>query len=209
MVLRTSFSFIGTTLLLIGTIFASTLAEHRVSESLAEPLSGIGPDISGWTLAFDTPLSAPTLRALKPTSYLARTYRKGSFNLDLFVAFYAQQRAGESMHSPKHCLPGSGWEIWNHGSALVPFNGKQVTVNQYGIENMGARMIMVYWYQSKSRIIASEYLAKLILARDTLLTGHTGGSIVRIIVPDVPGMAQEATRFASALIPQMQRCLGK
>ena len=64
------------------------------------------------------------VRALDPTSYLSRTYRKGSNDADLFIAFYAQQRAGESMHSPKHCLPGSGWEIWKHDSAPVPITDK-------------------------------------------------------------------------------------
>ena len=209
MALRTALPFAATASLVLGTIFASNLAERRIPESLAAPLSGINSNIEGWSLATDNPLSAPTLNALKPTAYLARTYRKGSSQLDLFIAYYAEQRAGESMHSPKHCLPGSGWEIWDHGSALLPFKGKNVEVNRYRIENGGTRMLMIYWYQSKDRIVASEYLAKLLLARDTILTGHTAGSIVRVIVPDVPGLPADGLQFASAVIPQVQRCLGR
>lgn len=209
MALRTTLPFAVTSLLLLGTIFASGMAERRISQPLVAPLNGIDTHIEGWSLATDNPLSAPTLNALKPTAYLARTYRKGSSQLDLFIAYYAQQRAGESMHSPKHCLPGAGWEIWDHGSAVLPFDGKNVEVNRYRIENGGSRMLMIYWYQSKDRIVASEYLAKLLLARDTILTGHTAGSIVRVIVPDVPGLSQDALKFASAVIPQMQECLGR
>ena len=112
------------------------------------------------------------------------------------------------MHSPKHCLPGSGWEIWKHGSALVPVRGAQFEINRYSIQNSGTRMLMYYWYQSKTRIVASEYLGKLLLARDTIMTGQTAGSIVRITLPDTPAANQEAVAFASKLIPSVERCFG-
>ena len=112
------------------------------------------------------------------------------------------------MHSPKHCLPGAGWEIWKHDSMLIPLDGQHIRVNKYSIQNQGARMLMVYWYQSKDRIVANEYFGKLLLARDTVLTGHTAGSIVRIVLPDVPGADQDGAAFASKLIPQVQRCFG-
>ena len=112
------------------------------------------------------------------------------------------------MHSPKHCLPGSGWEIWKHDSATVPVNGDLFEINKYSIQNSGTRMLMFYWYQSNSRIVASEYLGKILLARDTVFTRHTAGSIVRIMLPDAPGADKEAVAFASTLIPEVQRCFG-
>ena len=112
------------------------------------------------------------------------------------------------MHSPKHCLPGAGWEIWQHDSAMVPINGKRYEVNQYSIQNAGSRMLMLYWYQSRDRITASEYLGKVLLARDTIMTGHTAGSLVRIMLADVPGAGKEGVAFAAKLIPEVQRCFG-
>ena len=69
-------------------------------------------------------------------------------------------------------------------------------------------MVMFYWYQSTTRIVASEYVGKVLLARDTLLTGRTGGSIVRIIVPDKPDAERQVVAFAAKLIPEVQRCFG-
>ena len=205
---RTNLLFLSTAALLVGTIFAGGLTSRRISEPLASPLDQIDPQLDGWEKYKDENLSAPTLHALDPTSYLVRTYTKGHMNLNLFVAFYAQQRAGESMHSPKHCLPGSGWEIWQQDSALIPVNGQKIRVNKYSIEGGGARMLMFYWYQSKTRIFASEYLGKILLARDTVLTGRTAASIVRIMLPDVPGASEQGVSFASKLIPEMQHCFG-
>ncbi len=203
-----SLSFVATTGLLLGALVLGGMTERRIPESLALPLDKIDPHLTGWTESGHRELDPRTLKALDPTSYLSRTYRKGAWQLDLFVAYYAQQRAGESMHSPKHCLPGSGWEIMRRGSITVPVMGNRTEINQFVIENLGTKMVMLYWYQSPGRIVASEYRAKLLLARDTAFTGHTGGSIVRILLPDDTAAINAGSAFASDLIPEVQRCLG-
>ena len=117
-----SLSFTATAVLLLGTIFLGEVTARRIPEPLAVPLDKIPAQMAGWTASSDKELPARTLQVLDATSYLSRPYQKDSQDLDLFIAFYAQQRAGESMHSPKHCLPGSGWEIWKHDSAWIPFD---------------------------------------------------------------------------------------
>ena len=203
-----SLHFVGTFLLLTATLFAARLTSHRKAAVLVKPLDSIDRSISGLTGTDNPAPSDRVLAQLKPTSYLSRTYRKPGVEADLFIAFYTQQRAGESMHSPKHCLPGSGWEIWDYGSADIPVNGQTFRVNNYSISHEGERRLVLYWYQSKSRIVASEYMGKILLARDALLQNSTEGSIVRIIVADKPGALDAARAFASELIVQVQRCFG-
>jgi len=207
--MRLSFSYryTGTAALLAGALMAGGLTERRIPEVLAAPLASIATEIDGWVAAGDHKLPDGPAHALNATAYLARTYEKAGRRMEVFVAYYAQQRAGESMHSPKHCLPGAGWEIWKLGSADVPVDGAPVRVNRYSIENGDNREVMFYWYQSKTRIVASEYIGKLLLARDTLITGRTGGSIVRLMTPDTPGATAEGVAFARKLIPEMKRCL--
>src|ERR1051326_2436102 len=200
--------FAATALLLTGTIFLSSLSARRIADTLAVPLDQIASQIDGWTATGDEILPPPTLHALNSSAYLVRNYRKGDTQLGLFVAYYQQQRAGESMHSPKHCLPGAGWEIWKHDSAFVPVHGVPIPINKYSIQNSGSRMVMFYWYQSKSRIVANEYLGKILLARDTVLSGHTAGSIVRIMLPDTPSADGDGVAFAERLIPEVERCFG-
>ncbi len=200
--------FTATVVIVLGTTLLSGLTAHRIPEPLAVPLDQIDSQIDGWRAAGDQTLSAPSLHALAASSYLVRTYRRASSQLGLFIAYDEQQRAGESMHSPQHCLPGAGWEFWKLDSAVVPVHGRQMTINKDSIENSGERMIMFYWYQSKTRIVASEYLGKILLARDTVLSGHTAGSIVRIMLPDTPAASAEGLDFATHLIPEVERCFG-
>ena len=164
--------------------------------------------MAGFTGVDNPALTDRILAVLRPTSYISRTYRKPGLQADLFISYYAQQRAGESMHSPKNCLPGGGWEIWDYGSAEIPVNGQNFKVNKFAISNAGQRMLVLFWELSKGRVIASEYAGKVLLASDALLQNSTAASIVRIIVPDQPGALEAAKSLASEMIPEVQRCFG-
>jgi len=196
-----------TVCLLAATWLASALTDQRLPEYLRHPLENVDKQIGGWVGRDNPALSKPELDILKASAYLSRTYQNDSKTLDLFVAFYPLQRAGESMHSPKNCLPGSGWEVWQRGTITVPIGGRLVTINRYGVENGPSRMLVLYWYQTSDRIVADEYSAKAFLIWDALLEGRTSGSIVRIVLPDEPWALNSGVDFSSRLIPLIQACL--
>jgi EpsI family protein len=191
---------------LTATLVASVMADRRKPDSLSKPLEGIAPEIQGWNLVERQALPPAQLGKLRPSSYVSRIYQRGDRNLGLFIAYYAQQHSGESMHSPKVCLPGNGWDIVKQESATVQIHGKPLPVNRYHIQNSGVHMLVFYWYQSPQRIVANEFLGKALLIKDALLGGATGGSIVRITLPDDAAALQEGPEFAQRLIPEVQRC---
>lgn len=199
----------ATIALLAATLTTSVALDQRTApESLARPLETIAANIDGWVGSSDPPLQDAVLKELVPTSYLSRTYKRGGQALGLFIAYYAKQRAGENMHSPKHCLPGAGWEVWQYGTVDIPVNGRIETINKYNVQKGGERDLVLYWYQSRQRVIARELVGKILLVRDALIDGRTGGSLVRLTLPDRPGALQDGVAFASAIIPQMERSLG-
>lgn len=200
--------FGATVLLLGGTAYALHLASDRTPDKLVCPLSSVPMSLDGWVGKDSPPLDQSTLDVLLPTSYLVRTYSRGADRLEVFISYYAQQRAGEAMHSPKNCLPGAGWEIWNYGAVRVPFEGQELAINRYSIQNSGERRVVLYWYQSKGRVVASEYLGKLLLIRDSIMQGSTAGSIVRVIVLDTPDSVQAGIKFSGKMIAELRRCFG-
>lgn len=203
---RTTLAFALTTVLLGSTLAASRLADYRVPEFLEAPLESIPPSLGGWEAVGEIPLTQRALDRLQPTEILSRVYRKDNRRMQLFIAYYAQQRAGEAMHSPKQCLPGTGWEIWKYGYQETPWNGTTVKINRYGVQKGTTRMLVFYWYQSGSRIIASELEGKVMLVKDALLERRTSGALVRFAVPDEPGAEQDGVHFAQALMAEVQRC---
>lgn len=127
-----------------------------------------------------------TAEVLKADDYLLRTYREANGEqVDMFIAYYDNQQAGESMHSPRNCLPGSGWEIVKGEQvALWPDAvASPVKINHFLIENGAQRALMLYWYQSGSRVVASEYWGKIYLVLEALRTGRRDGGMVRFVVP--------------------------
>src|SRR5579883_792430 len=194
--------------LLVVTLGVSKLTERRFADSLATPLEDISQNIAGWSLLKAETLDERTLDILRPTSYLARVYQKNGKQLDLFIAYYAAQRAGENMHSPKNCLPGSGWDISRQGSTTIDVQGQPTRINAYAIQRVTDHALVLYWYQSKERILASEFMGKIMLVRDSIVHGHTAGLIARITVPDNPGDTVEAKVFASRLAAELQHCFG-
>ena len=193
-----------TIVILSATLGAAVWSDHRNPEVLAKPLDSIAAQIDGWTSAGDQTLRDTIVASLDATSYLSRTYRKGGNDLDMFTAFYAQQKAGESMHSPKYCLPGGGWEFFDFRTVALP--GTNARINRSVIQKPGSRALMFYWYQSRTRVVASEYQSKIFLVWDGLVHANPGGSIVRVMLPYRPGAEEEGLAFASQLFLQVRTC---
>lgn len=199
---------IAVCLILAATLGASKLTSYRAGAPLAASLDTIPISLNGFAGALNPPLTESVARELRASSYMTRRYRKDDLEADLFVAYYEQQRAGESMHSPKHCLPGAGWEIWQYDTLRISAGAEAFTINKYSISRAGERRVVLYWYQSRERVFASEYLGKLLLARDALLQNSTAAAIVRIVVPDRPGSVETASGIAGSMILEMRRCFG-
>jgi len=149
-------------------------------------LSTLPKQAGAWQMVREDVLDAETAKVLKADDYVMRRYKEGTTRLvDLFIAYYYSQQAGESMHSPKNCLPGSGWEIIDTDEVALPTDGAghASNINRYIIQNNANRALVLYWYQANGRVIASEYWAKIYLVLDSLRTGRRDGAIVRFVVP--------------------------
>jgi EpsI family protein len=197
-----------TTLILAGTLLASLAAENRMPHPLARSLDQIPRQIDGWIAVPGRVPDARELELLGATSYLSRDYRRAGQSLNLFISYYAIQRAGESMHTPRNCLPAAGWEILKYDKVDIPFDARAQQVNKFTIQNGDAKQIVLYWYQSKDRVIASEYEGKGFLLWDAMTKGRTDGAVVRIIVPDNAEAANAALGFARAILPEMKLSFG-
>ncbi|MEH0023174.1 MAG: exosortase C-terminal domain/associated protein EpsI [Desulfobacter sp.] len=107
--------------------------------------------------------------------------------VNLYVGFYQSQRQGDIIHSPKNCLPGAGWKIVDIRDELIHFKGQSDPTRVAGLllKKGGASQVALYWYQSRGRIIASEYWQKIWLTVDAITKQRTDGSFVRLIAPVV------------------------
>ena len=145
--------------------------------------------------------------AEQDSAHRSMAHQPGHEPLWLYVGFYQSQRTGATYHSPKNCLPGAGWQFVRSEYVKVPLPGTSgVTINKVLIQKGLDRQMILYWYQDRGRIIASEYWAKGYLIWDAMTKNRTDGSLVRISIPVVhsPHEAyQEGLRFLQDLWPAL------
>ena len=132
----------------------------------------------------------------------------------LFIAFFKTQKTGVAPHSPKVCLPGSGWvpSVADKLSISVPGRAEPILVNRYLVSKGDARSLVLYWYQSHGRVIAGEFEAKLFLVADAVRYNRTDTALVRVVLPvageDVDRATRTATEFVRAMFGPLSPFLG-
>ena len=133
------------------------------------------------------------------TDYTSRLYvRRDDAPVGLYIGYYASQRTGDTIHSPKNCLPGSGWDPIESGYATIPISGgHDIVVNEYVIQKGQDKQMVFYWYQSRGRVIASEYAGKFWMMADAISRDRTDGSLVRVITPINAEEAEARSRLAA------------
>jgi EpsI family protein len=201
----------------------------------APPALGSFPSALGeWRQLSEDPIAADVAGELRADRILSRTYwRPSTANtsplhtsgpdtsapdtstgpvVGLFVAWFQSQRAGTSQpHSPKVCLPASGWIPAETGEVTLDTAAGAITVNRYIVVNHGQRDIVLYWYQGPRRVTAGEWAAKFWSVADALRDQRTDTALVRVVAQSGDGgdrvATAAATGFAQRLYPLLRENL--
>lgn len=205
----------------VGALFTLGLDLQRPMP-LSAPLAGEVPgEIAGY-VGQDITLSEGERRVAGMSEYLMRVYEPPAAAaaageaeaaghwFSVYVGYYEQQSQGKTIHSPKNCLPGAGWEVLNSRTGRVESGAGAVTVNRYLLQRGDQRALVLYWYQGRGRVEANEYRVKWDLLRDSALRGRSDEALVRIVVPVVESEEaafQRAKEVARDVLPAVDRAL--
>jgi EpsI family protein len=190
---------------LLAGIAGMGFLSHGESTPPARPLADFPKDIGNYRTVAEVPLDKKTLEVLQVTDYMNRIYfSPAQGDLGLFVEYFRTQRTGATIHSPKNCLPGAGWQpTVSDIYQLSLSDGRKVPVNLYVIRKDLDQQIVLYWYQSHGRVVASEYWGKFYMVSDAIRLNRTDAAMVRITVPVRNGDADAARNQAIAFAQQV------
>lgn len=175
----------------------------------------------GWGGHDATPFSPQILAVLGVDHYVMRNYwYNGGPPVGLYVGFYESQRQGDTMHSPLNCLPGAGWTpVSKSALTITALDGarkarRDIVVNRVVIERGLDRQLVLYWYQSHGRVVASEYWGKIYTVVDAVRFNRTDAALVRVMTPfgEQSGITEQAAQaravqFVEALFPHLAEYL--
>lgn len=195
-------------LLLMGGAAVMTHSHSRAEEIVPrQSLENFPLQVGDWS-GIEVPISAASRAVLGPGDFLERAYttQTGAAPLDFFVAYFPSQRTGDTIHSPKNCLPGAGWTPTQSAVIQIPWEKGRVTANRYVLQQGLDRQVVIYWYQAHGRTEASEYWAKYYLVTDAMRLNRTDGALVRVITllgdqESVASGQQRALGFIHLILP--------
>jgi EpsI family protein len=170
-----------------------------VSKPLGEFPAVIGP----WRMVREGVIELEEKDVLRADDYLMRQYRASpDKTAGLFVAYFRSQRAGQTPHSPKNCLPGSGW-TWTVSDTIsvgIAGRARPIEINRYIVSKGDDHAVVLYWYQSRDRVVASEVRATIFTAWDALRYNRTDTELVRVVTP----VAESGVEFIQAFFTELR-----
>ncbi|MCC6347519.1 MAG: EpsI family protein [Nitrospirales bacterium] len=175
--------FIAVNLLLL-----ITLLYTRLHSDTAVPMKRAFHEFplkrQGWTAVSHSLFSEEVLKVLRPTDYLAREYagQDGS-RVSLYIGYHDGGRGGGGIHSPRHCLPGSGWYRLEERELVLEAGGKSLRVVSAVYQKGEGKERFLYWYQVKGRSITDEYALKGWEVLNSLLYRRRDSAFVRVSLP--------------------------
>jgi EpsI family protein len=164
------------------------------------PLAEVPKQFGSWSLHSEGVVEQEIKDVLKADELLTRSYvnpMAGNAAANLFVAYFKSQRTGRAPHSPKNCLPGSGWTSTVADRVQIPIDGRApIEANRYIVQKGDAKSLVLYWYQSRDRVVASEYSAKVYVVADAIRYNRSDTALIRVVMPIVGNDEAAAERAA-------------
>lgn len=168
----------------------------NITVPINKPFAFFPSSHAGWRMVYDGVFSEGVLAVLKPTDYLSRRYVDERGNaVGLYVGYHSGGEGSGGIHSPRHCLPGSGWMVVESGKTTVPLEGGARlelvrSVYQKGEE----KELFMYWFQVRDRALTDEYSLKLAEITGSVFQRRRDTSFIRISVPYTTEAVQASSR---------------
>lgn len=194
------------TVFFLFVIVAAYLALHSdAAVPMNRSFSEFPTTVGQWQMVKESFMTADVQRVLKATDYLSRHYVDADGKtVELYVGFHNGGKNSGAIHSPKHCLPGSGWFEVSTGHDTISTSQGTLAVNRAVYQKGGEKLLFLYWYQVRNKAVASELSLKAEEILNSALHGRKDSSFIRISVPfdqDESAVIARGKRFVADVLP--------
>ena len=199
------------TYLLLGLTVLFIYTHENVAVPVGQPLTDIPVQFDDWYMAGQSRFSPEVLQNLQPTDYLYRVYKdKPGNKVTLYLGYHDGGPESGPIHSPKHCLPGSGWFELSQVERTIQASGKSLPIVEAVYQKGDQKEMFLYFFQVKGQVLTDEYSLKLAEIVNSILHKRRDSAFIRVSVP-FQGDSSEAAligdRFMANLYPHIASVL--
>lgn len=195
-------------ILIIGLsgVYARDLGARRSFSQELPRLAEIPASIDDWR-SEDYPLGETIANVLAADVTLQRRYsRSDGAEVWVFMAYFAEQKVNSQIHSPRHCVPGSGWTIVSLEQTTLSLSSGPQRAARMLIERNGQEHDLVYWFRTRNGTVTGEYSLKWNLVTCSLARKPTDAAFIRYSAP--VDQAEARRELMGILEPSLDTVLG-
>lgn len=155
-----------------------------VTVPMNKPLVQFPETVAGWHMTAESSLSDSVQKVLQATDTLSRQYasREGK-QAELYIGYHGGGKGSGEIHSPKQCLPGSGWFEVSTKRTQLDVAGKKVNLVQAIYQKGENKELFLYWFQARNKTMNEEYTLKWAEITNSMLYRRRDTAFIRISVP--------------------------
>ncbi len=173
-------------MLLSGSIIFSQLRSDGELVPIVRSLENFPKQIDGWR-GESFRFSQAVYDNLGVDDSIAINYENDNGDkISMYAGYYESQKQGGIIHSPKHCMLGSGWQPIDISEINISIGSRTIPTIKMIVEKHAHKMVTLYWYQSGNRAVANEYMQRLYFIHDSLRYNRTNAAFLRF-TSSVPG----------------------
>jgi exosortase D (VPLPA-CTERM-specific) len=167
--------------------------------------------LSGWRMTQEFAMPDNIQKVLKASDTLTRRYvtAEGK-SVDLYIGYHGGGKESGEIHSPKQCLPGSGWFELSTRRRSLDVAGTKINLVQAVYQKGESRQLFLYWFQVQDKTISDEYSLKIAEITNSIINRRRDASFIRISIPfesDELGAVATGERFVRDFMPALREFL--
>lgn len=201
-------------LIAVGVLVATIIYSRFLSSVQAvpplQPINTLPTVIGDFKAVNEQSFDEQVLNLLGVDQYIMREYQnEEGYPLWLYVGFYESQAEGQMIHSPKHCMPGSGWNTLESSDVKLDTQAGTVTISRMFLQKGLDKQLAHYWYQGRGRVVANEYVDRAYMVLDSLTKRRSDEALIRITGPGAQFEedVKKQLTFAKNLLPILEKYL--
>jgi EpsI family protein len=203
---------ISVALLLFAFVYSSSLSEVQ-KIPINKPLDSFPHRLGNWQ-GVSLTFGDKVLDLIGAEDYMLRRFSNGDGpGILVYVGYFESQSQYDRIHSPKNCLPGAGWHPIVTGKEKIHLAGglaRTLKVKKILVQKELEKELVIYWYHSRGRVVANEYVNRFYLLWDAIFKKRTDGALVRLtarVNPDVDRTSEHLVSFITEFHPLLQEYL--
>lgn len=187
-------------LILLCAAAAVTNLQRDILPPRTKGLQTFPSALGQWTMTANTVFSEPLLKILRPSDYVMRSYADPQGRvIGIYVGYHDGGKDAGPIHSPRNCLPGSGWFALGSGEMDVAAGGGTVRIVRTVYAKDREEVIFYYWYEVRGQSLTSDWELKFTELKNALLYHRKDAAFIRLDI------SSEFRRDADALVTDFIR----